>query len=67
MVFLHTQRYNQLSYFLTWKLQKTKGNFTSVNILFSHQPSNLELSDKLQESLERVRSFRKAGKHDSYE
>lgn len=39
----------------------------SLNILFNYQPSDLELLDKLQENLERVVSFRKAGKYDSYE
>lgn len=39
----------------------------ALNILFNYEPTDLELLDKLQESLERVVSFRKAGKYDGYE
>lgn len=39
----------------------------ALNILFSYQPSDLELLDTIQENLERVVNFRKAGKYDGYE
>ncbi|WP_295768039.1 hypothetical protein [uncultured Mucilaginibacter sp.] len=47
--------------------KKDTGDLQALNVLFNYQATDLEVLDKTQEILERVVSFRNAGKYDGYE